>query len=76
MGNVGTSITDVAVHLSHDTNVLVAVEQGVLVVLDTIATAMSSLVRLETRIGQDDDKTLGVLVGGGDGDGLLGDQLR
>lgn len=46
MGDVGTSITDVAVHLPHDTNVFVTVKQGVFVILDATSSTGRSLVSL------------------------------
>lgn len=74
MGDVRASVTDVAVHLPHDADVLVTVEQRVLLIL-AVAPAMGGLVCLETGIGEHDDETLGVLVTAGDGDALLGHQL-
>lgn len=79
MGDVGAGITNVPVHLSHDTNVLVAVEQRVLILAvhpGAAGTAVGGLVRLETGIGQDYDESLRVFVGGGDGCVLLRNQLR
>lgn len=79
MCDIWASITDVAVHLPHDTNVLVAVEQRVLVVAlhsHAATTAMRRLIRLETGIGKDYDQSLRVLVAGWDRELLLGDQLR
>jgi hypothetical protein len=75
MRYVGTSVTDIAIHLAHDADVFVAVEQRVLVILHAIATAMRSLVRLKAGIGQDDDQTLGVFVRCCDGCLLLGDKV-
>lgn len=37
---------------------------------------MSSLVSFETRVGKDDNESLGVFVGGGDGDMLFGNESR
>lgn len=76
MGDVGTSITNVPIHLAHDTDVLIAVEQRVLVLTVAAGASVRSLVRLKTGIGQDDDQTLRVLVSGRDGGALLGNQLR
>lgn len=76
MRDIRTSITDIAVHLSHDANVLVAVEQRVLVVLDTVTPGMHGFVGLEASIGQDDDETLAVLVITGNRNMLFSDQLR
>ena len=72
--NIGTSIADVAIHLTEDTDVFIAVEKGVLVLaVHTSATgaAVRGLVRLETRVGQDDDQSLRVLIGRGNGRFLL-----
>lgn len=79
MGDVGAGITNVPVHLSHDTNVLVAVEQRVLILAvhpGATGATVGGLVRLKTGIGQHHDKPLGVLVGGGNGRVLLCNQLR
>lgn len=77
MGDVRTRIADVAIHLPHHTDMLIAVEQRVLILLLPIAPdCMRGLVGLEAGIRQDDDETLGVLVTARDGDHLLGDQLR
>ena len=76
MGDVGTSITNVPIHLAHDTDVLITVEQRVLVLTVAAGASVRSLVRLKTGIGQDDDQTLRVLVCGRDGSALLGNQLR
>lgn len=76
MGDVGTSITNVPIHLAHDTDVLIAVEQRVLVLTIAAGASVRSLVRLKAGIGQDDDQTLRVLVCGRDGSALLSNQLR
>lgn len=75
MGDVRTSITDIAVHLAHDANVFIAVQQRVFVILHSIST-MCGLVGLQAGVGQDDNEALGILIGGRDGDGLFGDELR
>lgn len=79
MGDVGSRFADVAVHLAQDTDVLVAVQQRVLVIaLDAhvTRTRVGGFVGLETGMGQDDDQSLRILICGGDGDMLFGDQLR
>lgn len=78
VSDVGSGIADISVHLAHDTDVLVAVEQRVLLVPDRAhpAGGVRSLVRLEAGIGQHHDESLGVLVVGSDGDMLLRNQLR
>ena len=76
MGDVGSCIADVSVHLSHHTNMLIAIQQRVLVLLHTIAShPMRGLVRLKACIRQHDDQSLGVFVAAGDGHMLLGHQL-
>lgn len=76
MGDVRTSVADVTIHFSHDANVLIAVEQRVfLISYHAIATRVRSFVRLQTRMGENDNQALGVLVGGRNRDMLLGDKL-
>ena len=76
MGDVGSCIADVSVHLSHHTNMLIAIQQRVLVLLHTIAShTMRGLVCLKACIRQHDDQSLGVFVAAGDGHMLLGHQL-
>jgi hypothetical protein len=76
MGDVGTRIANVPIHLTHNTDVLIAVEQRILVLTVAAGTAVRSLVGLKTGIGQDNDQALRVLVCGRDGCALLGNQLR
>lgn len=75
--DIRPSLTDVAPHFAHHTDVIVAVEEVVLVFARTWAPprAVRRLVRLERRIAQDDDHALRVFVVGGDWSVLLGDQL-
>ena len=75
VGDIGACVGDVAVHLAHDSDVLVAVEERVLVILHAIAATVCGLVGLETGVGEDDNEALGVLVVGCDGYVLLGDEL-
>lgn len=54
VGNVGASITDVAVHLAHHANMLVTVKKRVFVLAMHAGAASASVysfVRLETGIG-------------------------
>ena len=77
--NIGTSITDVAIHLTEDADVLIAVKQGILVLpvhAGATRTAMRGLVRLEARVGQNDNKSLRVLISRGDGGLLFCNELR
>ena len=74
--DVWPSFADVATHLAHYADVIVAVEKVVLVFARarTPARAMGCLVCLESRIAKDDDQPLCVLVISGNRDMLLGDQ--
>lgn len=76
MGDVGTRIANVPIHLTHNTDVLIAVEQRILVLTVAAGTTVRSLVGLKTGIGQNNDQALRVLVCGRDGCALLGNQLR
>lgn len=79
MGNVGSSLADVSVHLAHDSNMFVTVEKRVLfLTLDAhVASAcMRGLVRLEAGVREDDNEAFRILVGGGYGGALLGHKLR
>jgi hypothetical protein len=77
VGDVGASLADIATHLAHDTDVVVAVQQVVLVLPSSWATArtMRSFVCLEGSIAQDDNQSLSVLVVDWNGDMLLCDKL-
>lgn len=75
VSDIGTSLADIPVHLAHDTNVLVAVQQRVLLILRSGA-ATGGPVGLQTGIGENDDQTLGVLVMRGNWDMLLCNELR
>jgi hypothetical protein len=81
MGNVGSRVADIAVHLAHDTNVFIAIKQRILILAlhahaaGTAAAAIGCFVCLEAGIGQHYDKSLGVLVAGGDGNILFSDEL-
>lgn len=79
MGDVGTGITNVPVHLSQHTNMLITVEEGVFVLAvhaSAARAAVRGLVCLEAGIGKDDDQTLGVLIGRRNGRVLFSDELR
>lgn len=78
VGDVWAGVADISIHLSHDANMLVAVEEGVLLLaLNTHAAGptVGSLVRLEAGMRENDNQPLGVLVGGCDGKMLLGYKL-
>jgi hypothetical protein len=76
MCNIGSSVTDISIHLAHDADVFVGIEQRVLVVFHAIATAVCSLVCLKTCVGQNDNETLGVFISRRDWCHLLGDEVR
>jgi hypothetical protein len=66
-------ITNIAVRLSHDTNMFVGIEESVFLVATASRLSRAhSLEGLETGIGENHDEPLGVLVGRGDGHMLLG----
>lgn len=72
VGNVWPCVTDVSIHLSHDADVFIAVQERVLFVsYHAIASTMRGFIRFEAGIGQDDDHALGVFVGRSDGNTLL-----
>lgn len=76
--DVRAGIANVPVHLAHDADVLVAIEERVLLLpLHSHATnaAVRSLVGLQAGVGQDDDQAPRVLVSRWDGRMLLGHQL-
>jgi hypothetical protein len=74
VGDIGSSLADITVHLAHDTDVLVTVQQRVLLILAT--TTGGRPVGFQTGVGEDDDQTLGVLVVCWNGDMLLRNELR
>lgn len=79
VSDIGASITDVSVHLAHDTNVLIAVEERVLLLslhAHAAGAAVGGLVGLEAGVGEHHDEPLGVLVGRWNGHVLLCDELR
>lgn len=75
MCDIWTSVADVAIHLAHDADVFIAVQKRVfLLTLSAGSTAtIAGLVCLETGIGEDDDQSLGVFVGGRNRRMLFGD---
>lgn len=76
MRDIRPRFTDIPVHLPHDTNVLVAVEQRVLVLAAIRGSAaVGGTVGFQTGIREDHDQSLGVYVVGGDGDMLFRDEL-
>nr|POE48735.1 hypothetical protein CFP56_38831 [Quercus suber] len=77
MCNIRTSITDVSVHLSHDTNMLVTVEQRIFCsIFGAVASVrMRGFIRFQTGIGEHNDQALGILITARDRHVLLGYQL-
>ena len=95
VGNIGACIADVAIHLAHDTDVLVTVprenwptnqrswilpvQQRVFLLARAAwsirVSAIAGFVGLETGIGEDDDQSLRIFVGGRNWDMLFGDEL-
>lgn len=68
MGDIWSSITDVSIHLAHNSDMLVAVEKGVLLLALCAGSAIScspkdSLVCLETSVRKNHDQSLGVFIG-------------
>lgn len=80
VGDVWSSITDIATHLAHDSDVLVTVQERVLLLAlcagSAISTCEDCLVGFETGIGEDDNQSFGVFIGGWDWDMLLCHELR
>jgi|TARA_R110002003_G_scaffold184_5_gene14412 hypothetical protein len=75
MGDVWPRLTDVAAHLPHHTDMIVAVEEVVLVLSRSRAStcAVGRFVRLEGGIAQHNDQSLCVFVVGWNGSVLFGD---
>lgn len=75
VGDIGASFADITIHLAHDADVLIAVQQRELLVLGAAAATGDGLVGFQTGIGEHHNQTLGVLVMGRNSHMLLGDQL-
>jgi hypothetical protein len=76
VGDIRASFTDITVHLAHDTNVLIAVQQRELLILGSTTAAGDRLVGLQTGIGENHNQALGILVMGWDRHVLFGNKLR
>ena len=78
MSNVRPCIANVTIHLAHDADVFVTVEQRVffLPLAAWSAATEAGLVGLETRIREDDNQAPSVFIGRWDWDVLLCDELR
>lgn len=78
MGDVWPSIANVAIHLSQNSDMLIAVQERVLVLAmhsRAAGSTVGGLVCFEAGVGEDDDKALGVLVRRRDRCTLLGNKL-
>jgi hypothetical protein len=78
MGDVWSRLTNVAAHFPHDTNVVVAVEEVILVLSGsrTAARTVRRLVRLEGGIAEDYNESLCIFVVCGNRSVLFGHELR
>ena len=76
MRDVRSSVTDVATHLAHDTNVFIAVQERVLLLLSARFAAVCGTVGFERGIRQYHDESLSVLVRRSNWHMLLGDESR
>jgi len=64
MRDIWSSITDIAVHLPHDTDVFVTVEQRVLLIFQRATSpTMRCSVGLQASIGQNHYQALGIFIG-------------
>ena len=76
MGNVGSCFTDITIHFSHNTDVLVTVQEGMLLVPDIAGSpSMRGFVCFQAGIGQDNDEPLRIFVGRKDWDMLICNKL-
>lgn len=65
MRDIWSGVTDVPVHLPHDSNMLITIQKRVFFVLyDAAPAAMRGFVRFETRIGENDNQPLCIFIGG------------
>ena len=78
MGDIRPGLTDIAIHLAHDANMLVTVQQGILLIATRSRASPKGRgpIGFQTGIAQDDNQAFGVLVMGGDRDMLFRDELR
>jgi len=78
MSDIRSGIADVAIHFAHHTDVFVTVQQRIfLFALATRSVAtVAGLVGLETGVGEDDDQSLRIFIGGRNRNVLFGDKLR
>jgi hypothetical protein len=77
VSDIWSGIADIAIHLPHDANMFVRIEETILLLsLPTWSIATETgLVGLETGIGEDNDQALRVFIGGRDRNVLLSRQL-
>lgn len=78
MGYIRSGIADVTIHLAHDANMLIRIQQAIflLALAAWPVAAEAGLVSLETCIREDDDQSLRVFIGGWDRSMLLCHQVR
>jgi hypothetical protein len=74
VGDIRARLADVPVHLPHDPDVFIAVEERILLFTSTAA-AMRRTVRFQASVRQYDDEAFSALIIGGDWDVLFGDEL-
>ena len=75
VGDIWASFADITVHLAHDTDVLITVQQRKLLILGSTTAAGDRLVGLQTGIGENHNQTLSVLVMGWNRNMLLRNKL-
>ena len=76
MGNIGSSVANIAIHLAHYANMFVAVEKRILLVTRAWSPSrMRCFVGLKTGIGQYHDHPRSILVGRRDRNMLLSYQI-
>lgn len=77
MGNVGPRFTDIPIHFSHDPNMLITIQKGMLLVSDIAGSpSVRGLVCFQAGVGQDNDEPLCIFVGRRNGGVLICNKLR
>lgn len=77
MGNVRSCFTDIPIHFSHDADMLITVQEGMLLVPDIAGSpSVRGLVCLQAGIGQDNDEPLCIFVGRRNWGVLICNELR
>jgi len=75
MSDIRSSITDISIHLLHNSNMLITIQKRVFL-LFPISTSTGRFVGLEAGMREDDDQALCLLICRRNGNLLLGDELR